>query len=154
MSLSNWDIDFRDGALGENTVARLMSAETIEVKTDRRWFETGNVYIETDCWYQNDQRFKPSGLSVSKASHWAFVLEDLVLIVPIDILKRAVNHIGKPITCEIPPNPSMGVLIKITELLEYMAEDKREWVRAMAAYESYMEPEGEPSEVVLNWLNE
>jgi len=154
MSLSNWDIDFRDGALGEQTVARLMSAETIEVKTDRRWFETGNVYIETDCWYQNEQKFKPSGISVSKASHWAFVLEEAVLIVPLDVLKRAVNDIGSPITCDIPPNPSRGVLIKVNSLLDYVANDMREWVRAMAYYESYMEPEGEPSEEVQNWLNE
>lgn len=154
MSLSDWDIDLRDGQAGEKTVAKLLSAETVEVKTDRRWYQTGNVYIEMQCWYQTEQAYCPSGINVTKASHWAFVLEDVVMIVPIGILKRAVEDIGRPITCNIPPNPSSGVLIKIQELLDYVAEDRRNYERAMASYESYREPDEQPSEEVQAWLNE
>lgn len=153
MSLSDWDIDFRDGALGEQTVARLMSSDTVEVKTDRRWYQTGNVYIEMQCWYQNGQQYKQSGINATKASHWAFVLEDLVLIVPIETLKRAVLELGRPITCNIPPNPSMGVLIKINDLLNFVAQDRQMQDYAMASYESYREPDEQPSEEIQNWLN-
>ena len=69
MSLSDWDIDLRDGLAGEKTVADLLKAQTIEFKTDRRWYQTGNVYIEMQCWYQKEQAYRPSGINVTKASH-------------------------------------------------------------------------------------
>jgi len=153
VSLSDWDIDFRDGALGEATVAHLMSSDTVEVKTDRRWYQTGNVYIEMQCWYQKEQRHKPSGIHATKASHWAFVLEDLVLIVPLDTLKRACIELGKPIACNIQPNPSSGVLIKINDLLNFVAQDRQLQDYANAAYESYREPDEQPSQEVQDWLN-
>ena len=55
MKDSNWDLDLRAGLSGESKVADLLSLDTVEVKTDRRWWETGNVYIETECWYQSSQ---------------------------------------------------------------------------------------------------
>ena len=120
MKDSNWDIDIRDGREGESMVADLLSMDTVEVKRDRRWHETGNVYIETECFYQNSQSWEPSGVRVSKATHWAFVLEDSVLIVPLHRLKEAIWEQGKPITCNIPPNPSRGYLIKPVVLLEHI----------------------------------
>jgi len=117
MKNSSWDLDLRDGELGESKVADLLSLDTVEVKTDRRWKDTGNLYIETECWYVGDESWKPSGVRVSEATHWAFVLEDSVLIIPLHRLKEAVWEVGKPITCNIPPNPSRGYLITPAELL-------------------------------------
>lgn len=154
MSLSDWDIDLRDGLAGEKTVADLLKAQTIEVKTDRRWYQTGNVYIEMQCWYQKEQAYRPSGINVTKASHWAFVLEDVVLIVPTPVLKRAVEEYGVPITCNIEPNPSYGVLVKITALLHMVAQDRSLQEYGMASYESYREPDEQPSQEVQDWLNE
>ena len=99
-------------------VADLLSLDTLEVKTDRRWHETGNVYIETECWYQSSQSWEPSGIRASKATHWAFVLQTGVLIVPLQDLMDIVYSQGKPIECNIPPNPSRGYLIKPTLVLE------------------------------------
>lgn len=118
MKDSNWDLDLRDGLAGESKIADLLSLDTVEVKTDRRWYQTGNVYIETECWYQSSQTWEPSGIRVSKATHWAFVLEDTVLIVPLGRLIEVVWHEGKPIECNIPPNPSRGYLIKPNVMLE------------------------------------
>ena len=120
MKDSNWDLDLRAGLTGESKVADLLSLDTVEVKTDRRWYETGNVYIETECWYVNEGAWKPSGIRVSKATHWAFVLEDSVLIVELWRLREAVWETGRPITCDIPPNPSRGYLVKPSALLEYI----------------------------------
>lgn len=52
MKNSDWDLDFRFGQAGEVLVNSLLTApiETVEVKTDRRWKETGNLYIEVYCW--------------------------------------------------------------------------------------------------------
>jgi hypothetical protein len=138
MKNSNWDLDLRAGEMGESRVADLLSLDTVEVKTDRRWYETGNIYIETECFYQASQSWEPSGIRVSKATHWAFVLEDSVLIVPLHRLKEAVWEIGKPITCDIPPNPSRGYLVtpaqilghikqaRINEILEHNAHEEGE----------------------------
>lgn len=118
MKDSNWDLDLRDGLAGESKVADLLSLDTVEVKTDRRWWETGNIYIETECWYQSTQEWKPSGIRVSLATHWAYVLEDTVLIVPLERLKEMIWTVGRPINCNIPPNPSRGYLVTVSALIE------------------------------------
>lgn len=120
MKNSSWDLDFRDGLVGESKVADLLHLDTVEVKTDKRWVETGNLYIETECWYQNDNAWKPSGIRVTEATHWGFVLEDSVLIVPTYRLKEVIWEHGRPITCNIPPNPSRGYLITPGQLMEYV----------------------------------
>ncbi len=76
-TLSSFDLDFRYGYAGEQLVEELLtSGKTVEVKRDRRWHETGNLYIEFDCWYNSTQSWQPSGISVTKADYWAFVLEE------------------------------------------------------------------------------
>ena len=122
MKDSNWDVDYRDGLIGESKIIELLSLDTVEVKTDRRWNETNNVYIETECFYQEPQEWQPSGIRVSKATHWAFVLEDSVFIVPLHRLKEAVWEIGRPMTCNIPPNPSRGYLITPAQILEHVRQ--------------------------------
>ncbi len=122
MKDSNWDLDLRAGLAGESKVADLLSLDTLEVKTDRRWIETGNIYIETECWYQNSQSWEPSGIRATKATHWAYVLEDTVIIVPTWRLKEAIWENARAITCNIPPNPSRGYLITPGALLEYVRQ--------------------------------
>lgn len=122
MKDSNWDLDLRAGLAGESKVADLLSLDTVEVKTDRRWHETGNIYIETECWIQTSQSWEASGLRITKATHWAYVLEDCVIIIPTYRLREVVWERGKPITCNIPPNPSRGYLITPGALLEYARE--------------------------------
>lgn len=120
MKDSNWDLDYRAGLEGESKVADLLHLDTVEVKTDKRWVETGNLYIETECYYQNEDAWKPSGIRVSQATHWGFVLEDSVLIIPLHRLKEIVWESGRPITCNIPPNPSRGYLITPGALMEHV----------------------------------
>jgi hypothetical protein len=119
MKNSDFDIDLKFGKEGEDTVANLLSIETVEVKRDKRWKETGNLYIETECWYNNSQSWEPSGLSVSKATHYSFVLENMVVILPTPDLKAIVEKNGRPIECKIEPNPSKGYLIKLSHMVEH-----------------------------------
>ena len=116
---SDFDIDFKFGKEGEDTVANILSIETVEVKRDKRWKETGNLYIETDCWYNASQSWEKSGLSVSKATHYAFVLENMVVIVTTPDLKAIVEKKGRAIECKIEPNPSKGYLIKLSDIVEH-----------------------------------
>jgi hypothetical protein len=119
MKNSDFDLDLKFGVEGENTVANLLSIDTVEVKRDARWKETGNLYIETECWYNSSQSWEPSGLSVSKATHYAFVLEGMVVIIPTSSLVDITYTKGRNIECNIPPNPSKGYLIKLSDIVEY-----------------------------------
>jgi len=137
MKDSNWDLDLRAGLTGESKVADLLSLDTVEVKTDRRWHETGNLYIETECYYQASQSWEPSGIRVSKATHWAFVLEDSVLIVPTHRLKEVVWESTRPITCNIPPNPSRGYLVTPAVLLEHIKTAREREIAEHDALENW-----------------
>jgi hypothetical protein len=119
MKNSDFDIDLKYGKQGEETVANILSIETVEVKRDKRWKETGNLFIETDCWYNASQSWEKSGLSVSKATHYAFVLENMVVITTTEDLKDVVEKSGRPIECKIEPNPSKGYLIKLSHIVEH-----------------------------------
>jgi hypothetical protein len=140
MKDSNWDLDYRDGILGEKKIADLLSIDTIEVKTDRRWKYTGNLYIETECYYKTTDTWEKSGIMVSKATHWAFVLEDSVLIVPTYRLREAIYDNPRPITCNIPPNPSRGTLITAGTLIEHIRAAKEKEIAAHDSYESWSDP--------------
>lgn len=115
---SDFDIDLRYGQEGESYVQSLLNLETIEVKRDKRWKNTGNLYIEVWCWSENNSEWYPSGLQATKASHWAFVLEEMVVIVPVAQLIKTVEKYGHKIECSIPPNYSKGFLIKVNDLLQ------------------------------------
>ena len=120
-NLSSFDLDFGYGRAGEQLVEELLTkGKTIEVKRDRKWHATGNLYVEVECWYQRSQSWQPSGLSVSEAEYWAFVLEHGVLMVPKSHVEYALRQYGREITCEIPPNRSKGYLITVNDLLEAM----------------------------------
>jgi hypothetical protein len=124
--LSDFDLDLSVGHKGEALVNELLTGgKTIEVKTDLKWKNTGNLYIETVCWSHNNEEWYPSGLTTTKADYWAFVLEDAVFIIPTKDLKHAVSIYGRPITCNIPPNPSKGYVIKLDKVFEIVQELSR-----------------------------
>lgn len=119
MRKSDFDLDFTYGSEGESLVNDLLTGgKTVEVKRDRKWHSTNNLYIEVSCWYMNTQSWELSGLSVSKASYWAFVLEQSTFIVPTEVLRQVVREKGREITCDIPPNKSRGYLITVEDLLD------------------------------------
>lgn len=121
-ALSDWDLDLRYGLDAEGSVRRVLTIETVEVKSDRRWKITGNIYIETSCYHVNKGEFERSGIATSKATHWAFVLEDLTLIVTTEDLINTLNAYGVKTACQIEPNPSKGYLITVESLLKWQVK--------------------------------
>ena len=118
---SDFDLDFAYGYEGESLVEQLLTnGRTVEVKRDRRWKDTNNLFIEVQCWYNKSQSWELSGLFVTKAEYWAFVLESGVLIVATIDVQTAINTAGRPITCDIEPNKSRGYLITVNDLLNAM----------------------------------
>ena len=120
MSLSDWDLDLRYGQQGEVYVNRLLTSpiETVEVKRDRRWKETGNLYIETECWSDVLACWYASGISTTKASHWSFILEDSVLTVPTERVSKAVAFYGVRREMNRPEYSTKGFTITVADLLK------------------------------------
>ena len=124
---SSFDLDFGFGRKGEQLVEELLTnGKRVEVKRDRKWWVTNNLYIEVECWYQKSQAWEPSGLMVTEAEYWAFVLEQGVLMVPTSHVHYAIKEFGREITCEIPPNRSKGYLITVDDLLMAMRKLKND----------------------------
>ena len=115
---SDFDLDFSYGQEGERLVNDILTGGlTVEVKRDRRWVQTGNIYVETAFYSRSTYNWVESGLMKTKAERWAFILEDLVIIVKTDDLKKAINKYGRPISNKIEPNPSKGFLITVDDLM-------------------------------------
>lgn len=124
-AFSAFDLDLEFGQEGESFVKELLTnGSTIEVKRDRRWKETGNLYIETECFFTRNNQWAPSGLNVTEAKYWAFVLEEATLIVPTDALRYAIYEFGNEIRCNIPPNMSKGYLVTVPQVLKSIKEYK------------------------------
>jgi hypothetical protein len=118
-NLSDWDIDLRFGQDGETYVNNLLTnIETIEVKRDKRWIQTGNLFIETQCWSDKINKWYESGINASKATHWAFVVEGLVVILPIEKLKQVVQTYGRMIEMNRPEYSTKGYLITIEDIFK------------------------------------
>ena len=83
---SSFDLDFSFGREGEELVEQLLTkGKRVEVKRDRKWQDTGNVYIETACFFTKKNEWAPSGLAVTEAEYWAFVLKKTVLMLPTQV---------------------------------------------------------------------
>lgn len=67
---SNWTADLAYGKAGEFWLTQLGQDITIEVKRDRRWATTGNVFFEISC------SGKPSGVMSTEASYFAYILDE------------------------------------------------------------------------------
>ena len=116
--LSDFDLDFAYGHEGEQLVRELLTGGlTVEVKRDRRWVETGNIYIDTAFYSRSTHNWVESGIMKTKADRWAFVLEKLVIIATIEDVKKAIDTYGRPISNEKEPNPSKGFLITVDDLM-------------------------------------
>ena len=120
MSRSDWDLDLRYGQEGEVFVNSLLTApiNTVEVKRDRRWKETGNIYIETECWSDDLGHWYLSGITSTKASHWSFVLESIVLTIPTDLIRKAIALYGIQREMNRPEYSTKGFTITINDLIK------------------------------------
>jgi hypothetical protein len=115
---SDFDLDFSYGQEGERLVNDILTGGlTVEVKRDRRWVETGNIYVETAFYSRSTYNWVESGLMKTKADRWAFILEELVIIIKTDDLRKAIDKYGRPISNEKEPNPSKGFLITVDDLM-------------------------------------
>lgn len=120
---AQFDFDLRYGQVRETLARHLLTDGplTVEVKTDGMSELTGNVIIEFEC------RGKPSGIAVTTARWWAFVIgrDSVMVFIRTDRLKtlaRKFYMLGKVVAAgELGPDGkkvARGVLIPVSELVK------------------------------------
>jgi hypothetical protein len=133
-----FDFDYARGKVGENLVGSFLEAlqgGTIEVKTDYRVTETGNVYVETKQYKQPDKSdIKLSGINTTEADYWCFASPDGTgfIMVKTETLKQVIRN-TKPREVSQPKfsaltSASTGRIVSIVEILKaiklYKVEEK------------------------------
>lgn len=130
----DFDLDFTRGQVGENLVGTFLQAlegGTIEVKTDYRAAETGNVYVET--WqYRKPGAVdkKQSGINTTKADYWVFASPDGngFICITTEALKSAIRddncrEVRQPVSGHT-TNASVGRLVPIQTILRAIGMGK------------------------------
>jgi len=72
---SFWDIEFGD------------MGHTIEVKNDRYALKSGNIAVEIF----NPKSMKPSGLTITQADYWVFIVGEEIWLTKTETLRKFVN---------------------------------------------------------------
>jgi hypothetical protein len=68
-SNNKYDLCLAFGKKFEGVIEGILTGGSkIEVKSDRKWVETGNIAIELECYN------KPSGINVTEADFWVYCL--------------------------------------------------------------------------------
>lgn len=121
MRQPDWDIDRARGEEAEQLVRQMRSSLALgscEVKRDDKAAQTGNVFIEQECF--TAAGWKPSGLSETKATNWVFVLFDMRVIVWMPVwLLRNIAATGTPCECKTGSHPTKGVRVPVDRLLTH-----------------------------------
>jgi hypothetical protein len=117
---NNFEYDLKLGNKGENLLAKiiLLKGDTIEVKTDKDAIKgkaTNNVFVEYES------RNNPSGISISKAKWYAFVIsnENIILIETKklkDICRKYLNSNRDVKGGD--KNTSKGILLPLEDLIK------------------------------------
>ena len=127
----DFDIDYRRGLVGEDLVGSFLESvagSTIEVKTDYRAWDTGNLYIET--FQEIRGEWVPSGLNISKADFYSFAgpTGEGFLTIPKGSLIEVVKATGRPVHMQRSSSTSRdtkGFLVRVTDVVaRILAPDK------------------------------
>ena len=131
-----FDVDFTRGRVGEELVETFLAdlaGNKVEVKTDYRVNETGNVYVETWQYSEPDASDKKqSGINVSEAEYYCFgsPTGDGFVMVKTSVLKEFIRNTNprearQPISTD-ETNASIGRLIPLAELLASIGLARKE----------------------------
>jgi len=128
MKQPHFDIDFARGKVGEylvNTFLADLEGKKIEVKTDYRVTETGNVYVETWQYHKEDASDKKqSGINITKADYYCFASPDAqgFIMIKTDALKEVIKDTNakqvRQSRINANTNASFGRLVKVADIMK------------------------------------
>jgi hypothetical protein len=127
MNEPHFDIDFARGKVGEDLARTFLAAlegKKIEVKTDYRVTETGNVYVETWQYKKEDASDKrQSGINITQADYYCFASPDATgfIMIATDSLKEIIRDTNPREVRQSRLNPntnaSIGRLVKVADIM-------------------------------------
>jgi len=112
---SDFKYDLDLGLLGEKLTIDILTNKKIEVKTDYKALQTGNVFVEYFS------RGKESGISVSKSDWYCFIISnDNIIFIKTeklkDLCRKYLNTTKDVLGGD--NNTSAGILLPLKELLQ------------------------------------
>lgn len=112
----NFEYDLKIGVQKENELARILDDATIEVKfdrydNDRHFIEYKRINLRGDV--------EPSGISVTKATHYALCKPHYFLIVRTDRLKMIMKQSGKKPTIGGDGKRTYAIMLTESEILRW-----------------------------------
>lgn len=126
-----FDLDYQRGLIGEKLVGTFLEAlsgSRIEVKTDHRVLETGNVFVETHQQVFG-QDWKPSGINVSQAEFYSFAgpSGNGFITIKTSVLKElaAASPRANVNSRSVESSAARGRIVKVSDLLELIYEGTR-----------------------------
>lgn len=128
MKEPHFDIDFARGKVGEDLVGTFLAdlqGKKIEVKTDYRAEETGNVYVETWQYHAIDASDKKqSGINITHSDYYCFASPDGAgfIMIKTDALKDIIRETNarevRQSKINAYTNASIGRLVKVIDIIK------------------------------------
>lgn len=130
-----FDVDYEYGHQGEMWVTNVVDAlkkDRVEVKRDGKFHQTGNLYVEYECWRRGGWR--QSGIATTTAELWVFVLgsSETAIVIPTQLLKNVCRDLWRrdprPVAEEKDgSHPTRGVLVKLSYLMAVIQKNGNGW---------------------------
>ena len=124
----HFDFDFARGKVGEDLVETFLAdlqGKKIEVKTDYRVSETGNVYVETWQYHKEDASDRrQSGINITQSDYYCFASPDATgfVMIKTDALKEIIREQQcievRQTRINPKTNASFGRLVKISDIMK------------------------------------
>jgi hypothetical protein len=120
-----FDIDFKRGLVGENltkTFLNDLAGSLIEVKTDYRAHETGNVYVETHQYPKGQlEQHQLSGINLSEADWYVFAgpaSTGFIAIKKDELMRLVIEAPRAEIAAQnINSNQTRGRLVRLVDIM-------------------------------------
>lgn len=118
-----WDLDYKKGRQGELWIEAIRDSianDSIEVKNDARFTETGNIYIEYGC--KKRGTMQPSGIATTDSKLWIQILVEgeLALIISTEKLREIARRLKDKYKRRLDrgSHPTIGVAIPVKDIIE------------------------------------
>lgn len=115
-----WDINAAFGDVGEHTVRALLDDPTVEVK--RKRLHDLAFYVEQQCDFGGRGQYRDSGITISRAEYWAYVIGEsgIVVLLPTRIVRDAITQpSARAVNCaQDPQYPTRGKLVNLAAILQ------------------------------------
>lgn len=117
-----FDLDYEKGRQAELWVKSIrdsLGSDSIEVKNDSKFVETGNIYIEYGC--KKRGTMQPSGIQTTTSKLWIQILVEgeLALIISTDKLREIARRLKEKHKRrqDRGSHPTLGVAVPVEEII-------------------------------------